>query len=287
MLTPPPSSPATSSASRPRPNDTGYADNLERVLFNTILAVKPPDSDGDYPYYSTYSPVATKVYYGKKWPCCSGTLVQTVADYPLNLYFQSDDGLYVNGYTPSRLRFTHAGVPMELTQETQYPTEDKITLTLQPASPVAFAVYLRIPAWLTQPATITVNGKAFSIAARPGTYAALHRTWRAGDRIELTLPQSFRTEPIDDLHPETVALMRGPIQYVALIPHLNSTSNVSHCQRVSNRPPHKLSQRTILATRSSSSRCTTFRTRPTPATSARPDPAAYSHDRPHYSQLLD
>ncbi len=202
----------------PRPNDTGYADNLERVLFNTILAVKPPDSDGDYPYYSTYSPVATKVYYGKKWPCCSGTLAQTVADYPLNLYFQSDDGLYVNGYTPSRLRFTHAGVPMELTQETQYPTEDKITLTLQPASPVAFAVYLRIPAWLTQPATIKVNGKAFSIAARPGTYAALHRTWRAGDRIELTIPQSFRTEPIDDLHPETVALMRGPIQYVALNP---------------------------------------------------------------------
>jgi hypothetical protein len=40
--------------------------------------------------------------------------------------------------------------------------------------------------------------------------------WRAGDQIELTLPQDFRTEPIDDLHPETVALMRGPVQYVAL-----------------------------------------------------------------------
>jgi len=34
----------------------------------------------------------------------------------------------------------------------------------------------------------------------------------------VTLPQSFRTEAIDDQHPDTVALMRGPVQYVALSP---------------------------------------------------------------------
>ncbi len=202
----------------PAPTSTTHADNLERVLFNTILAVKPPDSDGDYPYYSTYSPVAQKVFYAKKWPCCSGTLAQTVADYPLNLYFKSDDGLYVNLYTPSRLRFTHAGTRVELTQDTRYPAEDTTTLILHPASPVNFSVYLRIPAWLTQSATIQLNGKPLPAPTRPGTYAAIHRTWRAGDRLELTLPQSFRTEAIDDLHPETVALMRGPVQYVAVNP---------------------------------------------------------------------
>jgi hypothetical protein len=202
----------------PAPTDTRHADNLERVLFNTILAVKPPDSDGDYPYYSTYSPTAAKVFYGKKWPCCSGTLAQTVADYPLNIYFHSDDGLYVTLYTSSRLRFSQAGIPVGLTQETRYPAEDTTTLTLQPASPADFTLYLRIPGWLTQPATLKLNGKTFDIPARPDTYVALRRTWRAGDRIDLTLPQSFRTEPIDDLHPETVALMRGPVQYVALNP---------------------------------------------------------------------
>jgi uncharacterized protein len=201
----------------PAPADTRHADNLERVLFNAILAVKPPDSDGDYPYYSTYSPTATKVFYGKKWPCCSGTLAQTVADYPLNLYFHATDGVYVNLYTPSRLRFVHAGVPISLTQETRYPAEDTIALTLQAATPSAFAVYLRIPAWLTQPATLRLNGKPVTVA-RPGTYAVIRRTWRGGDRVDLTLPQSFRTEAIDNLHPETVALMRGPVQYVALNP---------------------------------------------------------------------
>jgi hypothetical protein len=206
------------------PQDTLHADNLERVLFNTILAVKPPDSDGDYPYYSTYSPVAEKVFYPKKWPCCSGTLAQTVADYPLNLYFQSADGLYINLYTPSRLRFTHAGRLVELTQETRYPAEDITTITLRPASDTAFTVYLRIPSWLKRTATLRLNGRELATPARPGTYAAIRRTWRSGDRLELTLPQAFRTEPIDDVHPDTVALMRGPVQYVAL----NPTSELGH-----------------------------------------------------------
>jgi DUF1680 family protein len=200
------------------PLDTAHGDNLERVLFNTILAVKRPDSDGDYPYYSTYSPVAEKVFYPKKWPCCSGTLAQTVADYPLNLYFQTADGLYVNLYTPSHLRFSHAGVPIEVTQETHYPVEDTTVITLRPAGAIAFALYLRIPSWLTGSATLRINGKEIATSARPGTYTAIRRTWHPGDRVELTLPQSFRTEPIDDLHPETVALMRGPVQYVAVNP---------------------------------------------------------------------
>jgi uncharacterized protein len=210
------------------PQDTRYGDNLERVLYNTILAVKLPDSDGDYPYYSTYSPVAQKVFYQKKWPCCSGTLIQTVADYPLNIYFHAESpqrtgapetsGLYVNQYIPSRLNFTHAGVPIQLNQQTRYPAEDTITLNLQPEHPVAFTIYLRIPAWLTRAATITINGSTSKAPAQPGTFTAIHRTWRAGDCIGLTLPQSFRTEPIDEQHPTTIALMRGPVQYVALNP---------------------------------------------------------------------
>ncbi len=204
----------------PQPRDTTHADNLERVLYNTILAVKMPDSNGGYPYYSTYSPVADKVYYQKKWPCCSGTLIQTVADYPLNLYFQAEQGLYVAQYTPSKVAFTHAGTPVTLTQETHFPTEDLTTFTLTPTHPVAFTLYLRLPAWLpgSTAAVLKINGKPTPITGQPGTYLALARTWHPGDKVELLLPQTFRTEPIDDQHPDVVALMRGPVQYVALNP---------------------------------------------------------------------
>ena len=41
------------------------------------------------------------------------------------------------------------------------------------------------------------------------------RTWNDGDTVELILPQTNRTEPIDPQHPDTVALLRGPVLYVA------------------------------------------------------------------------
>lgn len=197
-----------------------YGDNLERVLYNTILAAKAPDSNGDYFYYSTYSPEADKVYYPKKWPCCSGTLVQTVGDYPLNIYFQAADqsGVYINLYTPSQARITLKGTSVQIIQQTEYPATDNITLHLQPEHSARFTVHLRIPGWLTRPAVITINGKSVSIPASAGTFAAITRVWHPGDRIELIFPQTFRTEAIDELHPDTVALMRGPVMYVALNP---------------------------------------------------------------------
>lgn len=199
-----------------RPTSTAYADYLERVLYNTILASLPPDSDGDYFYYSTYSPGAVKVYYQKKWPCCSGTLVQTVADYPLNVGMVADDGFYVTLYTPSRARFHARGANVTLEQTAGFPTTDRVTLTLSADRPSEFTLYLRLPAWLTRTASLKVNGRSTPLNASAGSFAAIKRTWRSGDVLELELPQDFRTEAIDEQHPDTVALMRGPVQYVAI-----------------------------------------------------------------------
>ena len=201
-----------------------YGDNMERVLYNTILAARLPDSNGDYFYYSTYSPNATKVYYPKKWPCCSGTLAQTVADYPLNLYFQSPTGIHINTYASSQLKWKQGSTPVTLTQTTRYPVEDTVAITLNPAAPIEFTLMLRIPAWAPSPATIVINNEP-PVKVSPGASATLRTRWHSGDRITLTIPQDFRTEPIDEQHPETVALMRGPVQYVALSPPADLTTN--------------------------------------------------------------
>ncbi len=194
--------------------DARYGDGLERVLYNTILGAREPDSDGDYPYYSTYGAQAAKEFYPKKWPCCSGTLVQGVADYALNLYFHSDTAIYVNMFAPSLVRWKD----VKLTQETLYPAEDSTLLRIEIPQPRQFTVKVRIPGWLRQPAQIKVNGATVPVAAAAGSFAAITRRWKNGDRIEVRLPQEFRTEAIDDLHPETVALMRGPVMFVALNP---------------------------------------------------------------------
>jgi uncharacterized protein len=197
--------------------DPRYGDHLERVVYNTLLGVKQPDSDGNYPYYSTYSPRASKVWYPHKWPCCSGTLVQGVSDYVLNLYLRAADGVTVNMYTPSELRSEQNGATVTLTQATDYPSGETISIRIDTTTPQVWTLRLRIPAWMERPARITVNG-ATAAPAKAGSFSELRRRWKSGDVVELRLPQQFRAEPIDDLHPEVVAVMRGPIMLVAIDP---------------------------------------------------------------------
>jgi hypothetical protein len=191
-----------------------YGDGLERTLYNTLLAVRMPDSDGGYPYYSNYGAQATKKYYHRKWPCCSGTLVQGVADYVLDVYFHDDDALIVNLFAPSVVRWQRPRGVVEVEQTTNYPAEDTSRLTIKTGG--SFALKLRIPAW-TQGASVRVNGRA-AVTPPPGGYAVIERSWKVGDVVDVTIPQPWRMLPIDESHPDIVALLRGAVLYVGLNP---------------------------------------------------------------------
>ena len=53
-------------------------------------------------------------------------------------------------------------------------------------------------------------------ADEAGNFAAIKRTWKDGDRVELELPMPLRLEPVDANHPNLVALMRGPLVLFAV-----------------------------------------------------------------------
>jgi hypothetical protein len=192
-----------------------YGDGLERTLYNTMLATRLPDSDGGYPYYSNYGPAAEKKFYPKKWPCCSGTLVQGVADYVLNAYFHDDDSLLVNMFVPSRVTWARPGGSVVVEQETAYPAADTSRLRVTKAGNGRFDLKVRIPAW-AQGARLAVNGRPQAV--QPGTHATISRRWAAGDLVEVTIPQPLRTLPIDDRNPNLAAVMRGATMYVGLNP---------------------------------------------------------------------
>jgi DUF1680 family protein len=198
--------------------DARYGDGLERVLYNTILGALDPDDDGGYFYYSDYQAHARKGYYQSKWPCCAGTLVQSVADYPINVYFHDARGVYVNLYAASEVRWKMGNVAVKLTQKTAYPESEQIELLIEPEEPAEFAIHLRIPGWLERPAQVSVNGKAARLKAERGAFATISRRWRKGDTVELVLPFSFRAVPIDEQNRDTVAVMRGPLMLTAVDP---------------------------------------------------------------------
>jgi hypothetical protein len=197
-------------------SNSQYGDSMERVLYNTILGAWPVQADGTSFYYSDYALSGKKVWYGQKWPCCSGTFPQLAADYHISTYLRSADGVYVNLFTPSVVRWNDAGGHYGLKQETRYPFDNKIRIQVSASQPREYTLYVRIPAWAAPDPVLSVNGKRVSDSSQPGTFAGIRRTWKDGDRVELELPMPLRLEPVDAKHPNLVALMQGPLVLFAV-----------------------------------------------------------------------
>lgn len=196
--------------------DPKYGDNLERVLVNGILAALPMQPDGRTFYYSDYHAGARKQYFPSAWPCCSGTYAEVTADYPVDAYFHDNDGLYVNLFTPSRVRWQHDGQTITVEQAADVLESDTVTFNLQVERASRFSLHLRVPRWAVKPASFSVNGRVQKDRVVPGTFLTIARRWHDGDRVSVTFPKSLRFEPVDAQTPNLAALMYGPIMLVAL-----------------------------------------------------------------------
>jgi hypothetical protein len=137
------------------------------------------------------------------------------ADYRINTYLRGPQAVYVILYVPSTLRWTENGAALSLTQQGDYPYEDRVSVTVTTSQPTELTLNFRIPAW-AEGARIQVNGTLAAGLAVPGQFAAIKREWKTGDRVELELPLRMRLEPIDAQHADTVALMRGPLVLMAV-----------------------------------------------------------------------
>ena len=235
--------------------DSRYGDSMERVLYNTILGAKPLQPDGTSFYYSDYNDNAQKGYFDDKWPCCSGTFPQVTADYGISAYMRRGPDVYVNLYVPSELRWRQGGAACTLTQTTEYPASSQSTMALKLDRPQSFAVLLRIPAWVGPKTRIAVNGSATDVAAQPGTFARVERTWKSGDRIELQLDMPLRLEPIpyQQAGGQRVALLYGPVALFA-VGNLNAPvtrAQLLAAERVSESGPGKSSTDWKVATAAS------------------------------------
>ncbi|PWT83279.1 MAG: hypothetical protein C5B58_06785 [Acidobacteria bacterium] len=196
--------------------ESRYGDSMERVLYNTILGAWPIQADGTSFYYSDYATTGRKSWYKDKWPCCSGTFPQLAADYHISTYLRSPDGVYVNLFTPSSLQWVDGGVKLGLEQATRYPLDNKIEIRLTGSQPHEYTVHVRIPEWSTPDPKVMINGKKVANAVQPGTFTAVRNTWKDGDRIEIELPMPLRLEAVDANHPDTVALVQGPLMLMAI-----------------------------------------------------------------------
>ncbi|MBL1066904.1 glycoside hydrolase family 127 protein [Streptomyces sp. 7-21] len=195
-----------------------YADYYENALLNHLLgSQRPDDPHGHITYFTPLSPGGRRgvgpAWGGGTWStdydsfwCCQGTGLETHTSLMNAVYFEDDDGLYVNLFTPSTLDWAERGVTVE--QTTDFPASDTTTLTIG-GTAGEWALRIRIPGW-TSGAGISVNGEPQDTGAGPGDYAVLTRTWQPGDTVTVRLPMSLRAIPAPD-DERVQALAYGPV----------------------------------------------------------------------------
>lgn len=184
--------------------DAAIADYYERALYNHILGQQDPQT-GMVTYFLPLLSGSHKVYSTKEnsfW-CCVGSGFENHAKYGEAIYYHNDKGIYVNLFIPSVVNWREKG--LTLRQETDFPAEETTVLTIRAQNPVETTVYLRYPSW-SKGVKVFVNGKKIAVKQKPGSYIAITRLWKDGDRITADYPMCLRVETTPD-NPQKGALV--------------------------------------------------------------------------------
>lgn len=186
-----------------------YGDWIEKLIINGIGASIPMTADGKVMYYADYNcQYGEKHNYHLGWTCCTGTRPQAVADYVNLIYFKSKEGVYVNYFQPSTLRWGD----VVLEQTGNFPEEPSTSVTILKGCK-RFALAFRIPTWLAGEMTVSVNGEPAAAKEENG-WLKVERRWKDGDRVDVDMPMGFRTERLHPDYEYPVAMAYGPVALV-------------------------------------------------------------------------
>lgn len=211
--------------------DAKYADVVEREIYNGLLSCVA--MDGQHFFYCNRLQGSEKRPSWQGCACCPTNIVRFLPTVGGYVCATGPGRIYVNQYLASRSKIMLEGNPISLKQETRYPWDGAIRMTLGPVQPAAFSLCLRIPAWCQGPespddlygtpgkpasgaVSIKVNGETVPSFPIERGYAILAREWKACDTVELELPMPVcrvKANPKVEADQGRVALQRGPVVY--------------------------------------------------------------------------
>jgi hypothetical protein len=209
------------------PEQEKYANEIEKTIYNVGLA----NQVGEHGiiYHTRLAgmkgdlgaPLCTN-------SCCEGQGTRLLGSLPEYIFSTAPDGLYVNLFEPSTIKWSHADAEMQVTLAGNFPFNPEVKLELASSKPARAKIRIRVPSWAVAPMPVRVNDEA-PVSGSPGSYLALDRVWSTGDTVRFALPMQLRLTRYTGLDKieghERFALEYGPI-LMALIGSDSATLKV-------------------------------------------------------------
>ena len=210
-----------------------YFDVLEKTLYNGALS--GVNLAGDRFFYP--NPLESSGQHERSpWfgcACCPSNVCRFIPAIPGYIYSVTDNDLYINLFASNDADISFGKHNVMISQETNYPWDGDVMITVNPEKEGKFNLQLRIPGWARNEAipgalytftgnneekyVIRVNGEDYNATVTDG-YATVLRKWKKGDKIELLLPMPVRTVTADSRvkdDNDKYAVQRGPLMFCA------------------------------------------------------------------------
>ena len=222
--------------------DAKYIDCMERTLYNGVISgmsvdggrffyPNPLSSDGRYAFNADNT-VERQPWFG--CACCPSNLSRFIPSFPGYMYAVKDRALYVNLFAGNTATIQIDGKDVMVEQDTNYPWDGDITLSIKKNQAKQFALKIRIPEWATGkpvPSNLyqynddvlptvrcSVNGDLVAVTTTPDGYLTIDRTWKKGDVVSIHFDMPVRTVKASPRVADDrgrIAVERGPLVYCA------------------------------------------------------------------------
>ena len=205
-----------------------YADVMERALYNGVISgmsldgksffyVNPlevnPEACEKNGNFRHVKPVRQKWF---ACACCPPNVARLLASLGHYVYGVKDNTVYTHLYIGSNTEVDIDGTRVGISQETNYPWDGKVSITVNSDGAKEFGLGLRIPGWCRD-ARVAVNGEQVDLASvTVDGYAIIKRQWQDGDKVEVDLPMEpvrMRANPLVRADIGKVAIQNGPVVY--------------------------------------------------------------------------
>lgn len=190
-------------------NNPKFGDLMERAIYNALFGAQSPDGR-KLRYYIPFE--GKRVYFDKDCYCCPCNYRRIIAELPQMVYYiMNNKSIYINLFTPSKATLTVDNTPIEIEQETNYPSDGIVKIKInnihqEKVIPISF----RVPSWCREVKVRVDNEDWISNNELSGRVWGIERIWKKGSVIEIDL--GIRTRIIRGVQAQAgrVAIMYGP-----------------------------------------------------------------------------